>query len=79
MQNADLLDHTTEEAKVFHTRFRVPHAFFLELVKMARGKKWFSVREKDAVGRQGIPIELKYLVPPCKVALARSVLPVVRV
>ncbi|CAB1107878.1 unnamed protein product [Ectocarpus sp. CCAP 1310/34] len=66
-------------AKVFRTRFRVPHAFFLELVKMARGKKWFSVREKDAVGRQGIPIELKYLVPPCKVALARSVLPVVRV
>lgn len=59
LQDAALLDHATDAAKTFRTRFRVPHAFFLELVKLARGKRWFSRGEQDAAGRQGIPIELK--------------------
>lgn len=59
LQDADLLDYTTDAAKVFRTRFRVPHAFFLELVALAREKKWFSPADEDAVGRHGIPVELK--------------------
>ena len=59
LQEPDLLDHTTDAAKVFRTRFRVPHAFFLKLVELAREKRWFSQGDRDAAGKTGIPIELK--------------------
>ena len=62
LQDADLLDYATEAAKVVRGRLRVPHPFFLELVKLAREKKWFSQGEKDATGRDGIPVELKVCV-----------------
>ena len=45
LQDADLLDYTTEAAKVFRGRFRVPHPFFLELVTLAGERSGF-LREK---------------------------------
>ena len=60
LQDTDLLDYTTDAAKVFRGRFfRVPHPFFVELVKLAKEKKWFSRGQVDAAGREGIPVELK--------------------
>ena len=59
LQDPDLLDYTSHAAKVFRGRFRVPHPFFVELVKLAKGRKWFSPGQVDAAGREGIPVELK--------------------
>lgn len=59
LQNSDLADHTTDAAREFRQRFRVPHPLFLELVKLAKAKKWFSNGEMDAARREGIPLELK--------------------
>ena len=60
LQDTDLLDYTTDAAKVFRGRFfRVPHPFFVELVKLAKEKKWFFRGQVDAAGREGIPVELK--------------------
>ena len=58
LQDTDLLDYTTDAAKVFRGRFRVAHPFFVELVKLAK-EKWFSRGQVDAAGREGIPVELK--------------------
>ena len=62
LQDTDLVDYTTDAAKVFRGRFRgrfrVPHPFFVELVKLAK-EKWFSRGQVDAAGREGIPVELK--------------------
>ena len=57
-QDTDLVDYTTNAAKVFRGRFRVPHPFFVELVKLAKDK-WFSRGQVDAAGREGITVELK--------------------
>ena len=73
LQDADLLDHTSNAAKVFRSRFRVPHPFFLALVKLASEKRWFSGGETDAVGRRGIPTELKVQL------LATTAVPFVRI
>ncbi|CAN0596744.1 unnamed protein product, partial [Laminaria digitata] len=43
----------------FRRRFRIPYPFFVELVKLAKDKEWFSSVEQDVVGRQCIPLELK--------------------
>ena len=60
LQDTDILDYTTDDAaKVFRGRFRVSHPFFVELVKLAKEKKWFSRGQVDAAGREGIPVELK--------------------
>ena len=59
LQDTDLLDYTTDAANVFRGRFRVPHPFFVELVKLAKDKKWFSRGQVDSAGREGIPVELK--------------------
>ena len=59
LQDTDLVDYTTDAAKVFRGRFRVPHPFFVELVKLAKEKKWFSRGQVDAAGRERIPVELK--------------------
>ena len=72
LQDSDLLDYTTDAAKDFRTRFRVPHPFFLELVELAKNKEWFSTGDRDAAGRNAIPIELKVSFPkkvatcPCR-------------
>ena len=64
LQDTDLLDYTTAAAKVFRGRFRVPHPFFVEVVKLAKEKKWFFSRgQVDASGREGIPVELKVRAP----------------
>ena len=59
LQDPDLQDYTTNAAKVFRGRFRVPYPFFEELVKLAREKHWFSRGQVDASGREGVPVELK--------------------
>lgn len=59
LRSGDLLDHTTQAARLFVRRFRVPHAFFLALVKLIKEKAWFPSTEKDISGRQCIPVELK--------------------
>lgn len=59
LQDGELADPTSDAAKVFRDRFRVPHPFFLKLVELSREKKWFSEAGEDAAGRKGIPVELK--------------------
>ena len=53
LQDADLLDYTTDAARVFRGRFRVPHPFFLELVKLAREKSGFLMEKRMALAETG--------------------------
>ena len=55
----DLHDHESTEAAIFRRRFRIPHAFFLQLVKVVKDRNWYAVSTCDAVGRPSIPVELK--------------------
>lgn len=59
LQCEDLGDPASKAAKAFRRRFRIPYPFFLELVNLAKRKKLFPTAEKDAVGRQCVPTELK--------------------
>ncbi|CAN0533581.1 unnamed protein product, partial [Scytosiphon promiscuus] len=55
LRDSDLLNHESTAAKMFRKRFRVPHVFFLQLVKVVKERRWFPVSECDAVGRPSIP------------------------
>lgn len=59
LQCEDLGDPASKAAKAFRRRFRIPYPFFLELVRLAKRNKLFPTAEKDAVGRQCVPTELK--------------------
>ena len=59
LQCPALHNHKSAEAKTFRRRFRVPHVFFLQLVKIVEDRNWFAVAAHDAVGRPSIPVELK--------------------
>ena len=59
LRNQDLLDPTSRAAKLFRRRFRVPHVFFLTLVRRVIEEGWFPTAEVDVVGRQCIPVTLK--------------------
>lgn len=59
LQCEDLGDPASKAAKAFRRRFRIPYPFFLELVGLAKRTRLFSTAEKDALGRQCVPTELK--------------------
>ena len=59
LRNQDLLDLTSRAAKLFCRRSRVPHVFFLTLVRRVIEEGWFPTAEVDVVGRPCIPVTLK--------------------
>lgn len=59
LRSEDLADHRSRAARLFRRRFRVPHIFFLRLVKLVQEKRCFTKHEQDASGREGVPVELK--------------------
>ena len=59
LRNQDLLDSTSRAAKLFCRRFRVPHVFFLTLVRRVIEEGWFPTAEVDVVARPCIPVTLK--------------------
>ncbi|CAN0311480.1 unnamed protein product [Pylaiella littoralis] len=46
LQEEDLAVPTSDAAKVFRERFRVPHAFFLRLVELSREKSGSQSEER---------------------------------
>ena len=54
-----LNNHQSAVAKLFRRRFRVPYAFFLQLVKVVKYRGWFKAGPCDPAGRPSIPVELK--------------------
>ena len=59
LRNQDLLDPTSRAAKLFRRHFRVPHVFFLTLVRRVIEEGWFPIAEVDVVGRPCISVTLK--------------------
>ncbi|CAM9585631.1 unnamed protein product [Ascophyllum nodosum] len=57
----ELKRRESREYRNFRRHFRIPYEFFLELVKLAKDRKWFSLAARDVAGRQYIelPVELK--------------------
>ena len=45
LRNQDLLDPISRAAKLFRRRFRVPHVFFLTLVRRVIEEGWFQTAE----------------------------------
>ena len=59
LRNQDLLDPTSRAAKLFRRRFRVPHVFFLTLVRRVFEEGLLPTAEVDVVARPCIPVTLK--------------------
>lgn len=59
LRSEHISDPTSRAARRFRRRFRVPRVFFVDLVNLAKHKKWFSSAEEDVGRRQCIPVELK--------------------
>lgn len=59
LRDPTLMDHSSETAKMFIRRFRVPYPFFLELVRLVKRERWFPTALTDVAGRPCIPVELK--------------------
>ena len=50
-RKAELKRHDPREVRNFSIRFRIPYEFFLELVKLAKHRKRFSLAGMDVAGR----------------------------
>ena len=59
LRKAELKRRDSREYRNFRRHFRIPYEFFLELVQLAKNRKWFSLAARDVAGRQCIPVELK--------------------
>ena len=55
----ELKQRDSRENKNFRRHFGIPHEFLLELVQLAKHRKWFSLAARDVAGRQCIPVVLK--------------------
>ena len=58
LRKAELKRRDSREAINFRRRFRIPYKLFLELVKLAKQRKGFSLAARDVAGRQCIPVDL---------------------
>ena len=59
LRKAELKRRESRKYRNFRRHFRIPYEFFLELVQLAKYRKWFSLAARDVAGRQCIPVELK--------------------
>ena len=59
LRKAQLKRHDSREIRYFFRRFHIAYEFFLEIVKMAKQRKLFSLTARDVAGRQCIPVDLK--------------------
>ena len=59
LRDSALTNPASKSAKTFRRRFRIPHPFFKELVKLVKDKAWFPTATADVGRRKCIPIELK--------------------
>ena len=53
-----LKQYDSRKYRNFRRHFRIP-CVFLELVQLAKHRKWFSLAARDVAGRQCIPVVLK--------------------
>ena len=56
LRKPELKQRDSREYIKFRRHFRIPNKFFLELVKLAKHRKWFSLPARDVAGRQCIPV-----------------------
>ena len=59
LRKAELKRRNSREYRNFRRHFRIPYEFFLELVQLAKYRKWFSLAARGVAGRQCIPVEMK--------------------
>ena len=52
LRKAELKRRASREANNFRRHFRIPNEFFLELVRLAKHREWFSLAARDVAGRQ---------------------------
>ena len=55
----ELKQRDSRENRNFRRHFRIPYEFFLELVQLAKHRKWFSLAARDVVVRQCILVVLE--------------------
>ena len=72
LRKAELKRRDSRETRKFRRRFRIPYEF-LELVKLAKRRKWFSLAARDVAGRQCILVELKISRSCCSFCQKRNV------
>ena len=59
LRKPELTQRDSKEYKNFRRHFRIPYEFFLELMQLAKHRKWFSLAARDVAGRRCIPVELE--------------------
>ena len=53
------MDPASRSSRRFRNDFRIPYPFFKTLVALVKERDWFPTAQKDACGRQCIPVEDK--------------------
>lgn len=59
LRSLEVADPTSEEAKLFRCRFRVPYEFFLQIVQVVEERGWSPSPVADVSGRPCISVKLK--------------------
>ena len=59
LRKPELKQRDSREYRNSRRHFRIPYEFFLELVQLAKHRKWFSLVARDVAERQCIPVVLK--------------------
>ena len=73
LRKAELKRRDSREYRHFRRHFRISYEFFLELVQLAKYRKWFSLAARDVVGRQCIPaVELKVSSSRCQFCMVHG-------
>ena len=57
-KKTDLEQRDSREYRKFRRHFRIPYEI-LELVQLAKHRKWFSLAARDVAWRQCLPVVLK--------------------
>ena len=59
LRKPELEQRDSREYTTFRRHYRILYEF-LELVQLAKHRKWFSLAARDVAGRQCLPVELEY-------------------
>ena len=58
LRKPELEQRDSREYRKFRRHFRIPYEF-LELVQLAKHRKWLSLAARDVAGRQCLPVVLE--------------------
>ena len=59
LRKPELEQRDSRECRKFRIHFRIPYESFLELLQLAKHRKWFSLAARDVAGRQCLPVVLE--------------------